>query len=172
MITLALSLTLAGPMLVQDSDPLAPARAGQVQCAQPDRGRRTCLAMIDHVFEADGTIRTRTRTVIAPAPLIVLHSESVVTVRGDAVCQTIGGFDDARLTVDGQPADPAVAGAVLSQIAAATASLRGQEACAVAIRTGGVWMTRTTINGQRQPELDVVYIWVSPADGYQLAAPG
>jgi hypothetical protein len=40
------------------------------------------------------------------------------------------------------------------------------------MQIGGVWMARATIAGQRQPELDVAYIWVSPADGYQLAAPG
>ena len=167
MIAFALTLALAAPAMPQTADPLAPAREGQLQCHSPDTARKTCAALAGYTFAADGTIRNQAEVMLNPTPLIVMRDEAPVVVRDGAVCGPMTGFEDAAFTIDGQPADPAMAEMIRGQVAAAFAQL-GSEGCTTYSPQGDGFLAEAVIDGQPRPELNQPVIWVSPSDGYSV----
>lgn len=167
MITAALALALAVPAPFQAADPLAPARDGQKQCHSPDTARKTCAALAGYTFAADGTILNQAEVMLNPAPLIVMRDETPVVVRDGAVCGSLGGLENAVFTIDGQPADPAVADVLRGQVIAAYAQL-GTEGCTRYAPQGKEWLAEVVVDGQPRPDLNQVVIWVSPSEGYSV----
>ena len=167
MITLALTLALAASAPLQAADPLAPAREGRLQCHEPDAARKTCAALAGYTFAADGTILNQSEVMLNPSPLIVMRDEEPVEIRDGAVCGPLGGFEDAVFTVDGQPADPAMAGMIRTQVSAAFSAL-GTEGCTRYTPQGEGWLAEVSIDGAARPEFNQPVIWVSPSDGYTV----
>lgn len=167
MITLALTVALAAPAPMQAADPLAPAREGRLQCHEPDAARKACAALAGYTFAADGTILNQAEVMLNPSPLIVMRDEEPVVVRDGAVCGRMTGFEDTVFTVDGEPADPALAEALRGQVAAAFAEL-GTEGCTRYTPQGEGWLAEVSIDGAPRPEFNQRVIWVSPSDGYAV----
>jgi len=167
MITLALLLAVAVPAPLQDADPLAPARDGQLQCHSPDTARKTCRALAGYTFAADGTIANQAEVMLSPAPVIIMRDVAPVVVRDGAVCGPMTGFEDAVFTVDGQPAGPATAEMIRVQVTAAFAQL-GTEGCTRYSPQGDGRMAEVSIDGVARPDLNQPVIWVSPSDGYSV----
>lgn len=165
MILISFLFALAVPDAVVD--PLAPARAGQLQCHTPDIARKTCQALAGYTFAADGTILNQAEVVLNASPLIVMWNESAVDVRDGAICGRLAEFDKARFVIEGGSADPVVADQIKAQVAAAYAAI-GREGCTRYTDSGDTLTAEVTIDGVARPEFNQPVIWVSPADGYTV----
>lgn len=167
MITLALTLALAGPAPVQAADPLAPAREGRLQCHSPDTARKTCAALAGYTFASDGTILNQSEVMVNPSPLIVMRDSEPVYIRDGAVCGRVGGFEDTVFLINGHPTEAATANMLRQRVVAAFDGF-GTEVCTTYVTEGDALRAEVAVDGQRRTELDQSLIWVSPADGYSV----
>src|SRR5690606_11075275 len=165
MIALALTLALAAPAPAQVADPLAPARAGRLQCHLPDAARRTCAGLAGYRFAADGTIVNWYEALADAETMMIVRDEQPAVVRDGAVCSRLSDFRHAVVTVGGEPAHPALDAVRRERLAARSAEL-GTESCGRCAPQGDDWRVEAAIDGRRRPELDQTMIWVSPQDGY------
>ena len=53
---MSLAVALFATLALQQPDPLAPARTGQVLCYEPDAVRQTCYGIASYRWLGDGTI--------------------------------------------------------------------------------------------------------------------
>jgi hypothetical protein len=170
MLTLALAL-LAAPQAAPD--PLAPARAGKVQCVSPNREKKTCLAIASFVVKPDGGFDSVVRVMVNPAPAIVMETHTSGIVDGAQTCNTIRAEDytAATFTMDGAPMDESMAATIRPQVAAAIAPMAGKKGCSLEKPEGDMIVSTVTIDGAARPEMTQKLIWVSPSDGYTLGMP-
>jgi hypothetical protein len=162
---------ISAPAAHAQTEPLAPARQGQVQCFEPDAANKLCAAMASYAFTADGVISNTSDVLIFPEPAIVMHVTSPVTVRDGAVCGPIRSqdIDAASFTIDGQPAGDDNAQMIRSQMREQLAAMINVEVCSRFVPDGDRLRAVATIGGRAQPDQHVV--WVRPEDGYRVAAP-
>ncbi len=162
---------LASPAVAQTADPLAPARAGQLQCFEPNVAAKTCQSIGGYTFQANGVIDNPAHVLISPAPVIVMHINSTVTVRNNAICGPIAAADIQRatFTVDGAAASEAdttdIRGVLTQQLAPAL----GQETCMTMTPDGAGFRADTSVGGVPQPQQTQRVIWVGANDGYRVA---
>lgn len=159
------------PAAHAQSEPLARARQGQVQCFEPDAANKTCAAIASYAFAADGTISNTSDVLIFPEPAIVMHITSPVTQRDGAVCGPIrqADIDTAQFSIDGQAASDENAQTIRGQMRDQLASMIGVEVCSRFVPDGNGFRAVATAGGRPQPDQRVV--WVSPSDGYRVAPP-
>lgn len=162
---------LASPAAAQTADPLAPAREGRLQCFEPNVAAKTCQSISGYTFQANGVIDNPAHVLISPAPVIVMHVNSPVTVNNNAVCGPIaaGDIQRATFTIDGAAASEAdtadIRGALVQQLAPAL----GHETCMTLTPDGEGFRADTTIAGVPQPQQTQRVIWVGANDGYRVA---
>lgn len=170
MLSLTLALLVAGQAA---PDPLAPARAGKVQCVAPDREKKTCLAIASFVAKPDGTFDSTVRALVNPAPAIVMETRTSGTVEGNGTCNVIRLEDYAAstFTMNGAPMDEATAGMIRPQVTAAIAPMAGKKGCSIEHAEGDMIVSEVTLDGVAHPEMTQKLIWVSPSDGYTLGMP-
>jgi hypothetical protein len=169
MIALLLVLTTLSP---QAADPIAAARAGKLQCANPNVEKKTCLSLTRYTVKAEGSFDSTTTVMVAPQPVITMEVKSSGTVKDGAFCAPIrtSDFEAASFQMDGKPADPAIASAIRAQIVASIASLAGKTGCTRESPDGAVSKAEVAIDGVVRPELSQRVLWVKPEDGYRLGA--
>jgi hypothetical protein len=163
-----LLMTAAVPQVAVD--PLAAAKAGKLQCANPNVEKKTCLGLTSYKVNPDGSFLTTTTVMVAPQPVVTMEVKSAGTVRDGALCAPIrtSDFEAASIQMDGKPADPAMAGAIRAQVVASIASLAGKMGCTRETPDGAVLKAEVTLDGVMRPELSQRTLWVSPQDGYKL----
>lgn len=81
-----LAASVLATLALQQADPLAPARAGQVLCYEPDLARHTCYGTASYRWLSDGTIISDLIVAASNVPAIFVHSSAPVFVRDDAEC--------------------------------------------------------------------------------------
>lgn len=165
---LFLLLTAAAPQAA--ADPLAPAKAGKLQCANPNVEKKTCLGLTSYKVNPDGGFITTTTVIVAPQPVITMEVTSAGTVQNGALCAPIrtADFEAANFEIDGKPADPAIAGAIRAQVIGSIAPLAGKIGCTREVPDGAVLKAEVTIDGVARPELSQRVLWVEAEDGYKL----
>lgn len=149
---------------------LAPARAGQLQCSEPDILARTCSALASYTQRADGAYDNGYRVLVVDDPVVVMTGSSPVRVRSDgAVCGplTRADLDSATFTVSGFPASTEDAAALRGQLAEMP-DFVAEEVCTRYTSVGDGLRADVTLNGQARPNSARV-IWVRPEDGYRVA---
>jgi hypothetical protein len=168
MMATMLALAMAGA----PDDPLAPARDGRLQCYAPNVAKRTCMAIAGYVRRPDGTYLNRADVLIAPEQNLSMVTETVVTVRGDAVCGPISRADllAGKVFIGGAAVPGAQADGILAQVAQAyeTLGMLDKESCTVYTPDGDHLRADATIDGVAHPELTLPVIWIGPNDGYTL----
>jgi len=155
----------------QTEDVLAPARAGKLQCYQPNVAARTCQSLASYTRNPDGSYRNGATVLISPTAQIVLETSSVVHVVSGAVCGTIARDDVLAGKVFKAGAPIAPDKMLLESIADgyAAAGLIGPEICTRYIADGAAMKAEISIAGVPQPDFSTRVIWVSPDDGYRVA---
>lgn len=171
---MAAGVFVASLVLAAATDPLAPARAGQMQCYAPEPRGRTCVALAAYAWDPDGRISNTADVLVAPSPVIVARTVSPVMVRGDEVCGPLrrADFERAEVSVDGRPAAPAMAQRVRHELLAAMSGEVGQEVCTTYVPIIGAYIAKIAIDGVPHPEMSARVIWVRPQDGYRVAPRG
>lgn len=165
---LSLVLLLAGLQAAPGgADPLAPARAGKLQCYSPSAATKSCRSLASYAFAADGSIANRAEVLLAPQVGLVMTTVSPVTVKNGAVCGMLGDLSDAEFVMNGQPAAPQVADSIRERLGPVRAPMMGKEICTVYRPDGDGFITEATIGGQPTPPgAAQKVIWVAPSDGY------
>ncbi|MBO9623128.1 MAG: hypothetical protein J7500_10495 [Sphingomonas sp.] len=165
-----LLLLLAATQSQAAADPLASAREGKIQCIQPNKEKKTCLGLASLTVRPDGSFDSVARVMIAPTPAIVMETRSSGKAEGDALCAVIRQQDyaNARITIEGAPADAATGDAIRGQLVGAVAPLDGKKACSRAVPEGDVLRLDVTVEGTARPDLTRRAIWVRPDEGYKL----
>ncbi len=169
-IALVLGL-LAAPAAAQTADVLAPARAGQLQCFEPNVTAKTCQSLGGYTFQANGVIDNPAQVLISPSPAIVMRISNPVTVRNGAICGPLTAADIARatFTVDGAPASESDTTEIRSSLTQQLSQMFGHESCLTLTPDGDGFRASTTMNGVPQPQQTQRVIWVGANDGYRVA---
>jgi len=166
----AIILVAAAPPSTNSTDPLAPARSGQLQCYMPNVAKKTCHTLAQYIWAADGSIQNPAEVMIEENPLVVMKGSAPVVVRSGAVCSPIRAEDirQATFTIAGNPAPPQLADQIQTQLLMASADRLGKEICTTYVPDKGEYAARITIDGVAHPELADRMIWVKPEDGFKV----
>ena len=166
----ALILTAAQSQAAE-TDPLGPARSGQLQCFTPDTSRKMCHALAGYTFGPGGAIQVRGAILMAPTNLlIVMRTSTSVEVRSDAVCGRVRARDieASTFTIAGQPVPQQMVQLASPQILSVLRSHLDQEVCATFVPNGATFTTQLTIDGVAHPQISETFIWVRPNEGYAV----
>lgn len=172
-ITALAALVCTAPLAQAQTDVLAPARQGELQCYAPNVQAKTCGAMAGYTFDAQGKISNVSDVLIYPNPAIVMHMTSPVEVRDGAVCGPLrqDDIDHATFTVDGQIPLAEDTQTIRTQFAQQTATLIGVDICTTYTPAdAGAFRADATVGGTPHPEMTQTVIWVRPSEGYHVAA--
>ena len=153
------------------TDPLAPARSGQLQCFVPDPSRKMCRSLAGYTFGPSGAIQVRGDILMAPSELlIVMRTATSVQVRSGQVCGSVRARDieASTFTVAGNPVPQQMVQFASPQILSMLRSHIDKEVCATFVPTGSSFRTELTIDGVDQPQVSDTFIWVRPNDGYRV----
>ncbi len=169
-----ISVALIGLALsAASTDPLAPARDGQVQCYTPDIPRKTCRAIGSYRFEADGRIINEAENMLNEEPFVVMRARDEVYVRDRAVCAT-DAFQEGHIQsveVDGATLEGANLTSVRSRLAASFREEIGTgEYCSTYhAEADGSFRAIVTVDGVRRADSDDTVLWVRREDGWRVA---
>ncbi|HEY2071882.1 MAG TPA: hypothetical protein VGG48_20145 [Rhizomicrobium sp.] len=164
----------AVPMLLAGAahaDPLAPARAGLIQCFHPDKARKICGAMGRYSFDSKGGIISHAEVLLSPDHFVVMKSDTPEVIRGEADCGVVRAPDiDAAAMYDhGMKMKAEQAAPVRAMMKIGMGGQFGKEICSTYARQpDGSFRVTQTVDGQPRPEHDRV-IWVRPDEGYRVA---
>jgi hypothetical protein len=155
---------------VQATDPLAPAKRGEIQCVNPNKEKKTCFGMATYTVRADGSYDSSSTMIIAPQPLITMEVKQSGKVEGAKMCGPIrkADFEAASFQMDGNPVDEGTANMIRTQVSAALAAMDGKTGCSTARADGDMLALDVTVDGAPRPEMSQKAIWVKPSDGYKL----
>lgn len=155
-----------------DADPLAPARAGMVQCYGVHPEQKTCNGISRYRFNDDGTITNESVNIARAEPLTLFHARSTVYVRDGAECTMI--TDPAALftavEVDGVPVDEeALDGfrAIMGDVVRTSVGV-GEYCTRYRQNPDGTLQALTTVDGVEKPGTLNTVLWVSPDDGWRV----
>ena len=169
MITALLALAAVA---VSDPDPLARARAGEAQCLSPDVLFKTCVSLERYSATGPGSYIDHGANLVDYNQPIVMETAVPVWIKGNAVCgmvrsaHVLGG----TVSVDGRQLPREKAAVMLARFNKRLASIRDKEVCSTYEPTdGGMVKIKAFIAGVRRPDLDSVFKWVKPSDGYTVA---
>lgn len=166
---------LVGIMLMAaaaaSGDTLAPARAGQLQCYNPDTARKTCVALAGYDWAADGSISNRAEVLVSASPLITATTRTPIVLRDGAICGPLRreDFQGATISMDGKPASPELTQKVRDGMSGAMASAIGKEICTTYVPEGQGFAAKVTLDGVAHPEMAAKVIWVRPDEGYRVS---
>lgn len=173
MMLLPILMLLAGGQ--SGGDPLAPARAGKVQCYSPNVEKRTCGAIAAYTLRPDGKWDNKARVLVAPVPVVVLEAVTVVDVEGEAICGPLARKDleAASVSADGVAMPHEDARIVIEQVAAAFAGMGMLDvrSCTIYRPDGDGLRTEDTIDGKPRPDLKQHVIWIDADEAYSLGMP-
>lgn len=166
----AFLLLLAGAAPQTAADPLASAKAGKLQCANPNVEKKTCMGLSSYKVNPDGSFQSVTTIVVAPQPLITMEVKAPGTVKSGALCGPIrkADFEAATFKIDGKPLDEATASAIRTQIVASIAPMLDKMGCAREVADGAGFKAEVTLDGVAHPEMTQRVLWVKPDEGYKL----
>jgi hypothetical protein len=169
-LTAALILAAAQPVPAV-TDPLEPARSGQLQCFTPDTSRKMCHALAGYTFGPGRAIQVRAAVLMAPTSLlIVMRTSTSADVRSGAVCGRARARDieASTFTIAGQPVPQQMVQLASPQILSVMRSHLDQEVCSTFVPNGSTFTTQLTIDGVAHPEISETFIWVRPNEGYAV----
>lgn len=158
------------------ADPLAPARAGKIQCHDPDPAARTCRMMTWLDAGSDGVVAVRQLTALSNGPAYAAEARFRVRSEGAALCGTIddnymAGF---RIVSSRAPYAPVNDKRLtLLYREALVATVWERKVCSYEFRRADDEMRQEigTIDGAFAGELMSQYLWIDPKAGWRLKAP-
>ena len=169
-LTAALILT-AAQSVPAATDPLGPAKAGQLQCFTPDTSRKICKALAGYALGRGRAIQVRADILMAPASLlIVMRTSTSVELQSGAVCGRVRARDieASTFTIAGNPVPQQMVQLASPQILSVMRSHLDQEICSTFVPNGSTFTTQLTIDGVARPELSETFVWVRPSEGYAV----
>ena len=156
-------------------DQLAPARAGQIQCHDPDPAAHTCRIMTWLSEGSDRRVQVRQLTALSDSPSLAAELRMAITREGDGLC---GVVDDTymagfRIVSGRAPYAPANDKRYAIRYRdALIATLWNRKTCAFSYARpdDAMQLEVGTVDGVFAGEMMGQYIWISPGAGYRLKA--
>ena len=171
---MSLAAAILATLVLQQPDPLAPARAGQVLCYEPDAARQTCYGTASYRWPGDGSIISDIVVAASAVPAIVVHSSAPVFVRGDAECTRLVPSADQitaiyeegeRLGGSDFESFRRILGSSIDQ-----GNGPGRELCFTYTPLANGYLKSTArIDGVPRPDLGGTVRWVRLAEGWRVA---
>lgn len=163
------------PMWKPVADPLAPARAGKVQCHEPDPEARTCRIMTWYSVQADG--RAQMRSVSALSDEMALAVEARMTLRPEkgGMCGTVNDAHMAsyRIVQMRAPHAPVKNDRLFIRYREElVGALWNRTHCAFnfARAADDMRLDVSTVDGEFAGEMMAQFLWVAPGAGWRLKA--
>lgn len=156
-------------------DQLAPARAGKVQCHEPDTLARTCRILTWFSEGANGRVQIRQLTAVSDSPALAAELRFGLTRDGPAFCAVVDETYMKGFRLVSSRAPHAVFNDKRYYILYREAmidALWGRKTCAYAFEKPGeaMQMEVGTVDGEFAGELMSSYIWIDPGAGWRLKA--
>lgn len=156
-------------------DPLADARAGKIQCHEPDTAARTCRIMTWLSDEGDGRVKVRQLTALSDSPALAAELRMAVTREGAGLCGVVNdaymaGFRIVSSRAPYAPANDKRYAILYRETLVATLWNRKSCAYAYARPDDPLQLEVGTVDGEFAGEMMSNYIWISPGAGYRLKA--
>lgn len=171
---MSLAATVLAVLALQQPDPLAPARMGQVLCYEPDAARQTCYGTASYRWLSDGTLISDIAVAASAVPAIVVHSSAPVFVRGEAECtrlvpsagQITAIYEEGeRLGGSDFESFRRILGSSIDQ-----GNGPGRELCfTYTPLANGDLKSTARIDGVARPDLGGTVRWVRLAEGWRVA---
>ena len=159
-------------LALADPDPLAPARAGQVQCYEPDVEQKTCESIGTHRFEHDGRIVSKAEIVINDDMRILLVAQNEVYIRDGAECSSgpLSPDEILSIEIDGEALSGGELDSLSEELVAALNEVLGDgEFCSTYHpKPDGSMVVLSTVGGEPRPDLTSTARWVRREDGWRL----
>ncbi len=172
-IVLGLGLLILGAVSAH-ADVLGEARAGKLQCFEPDVQKKTCRGLFKIIVKPDGTATSGgdvlLNVVNGGSVLIMRAPQSPVTVKSASTCETMrkSDIEDAMFLLDGKAVNPESDRRIKDDMESRQTARFGKTECSAYLPTGGgTYMVTDTVDKQPQPNTAHM-IWVSPSDGYKV----
>ncbi len=150
-------------------NPIAPAATGQQQCYAPDRQNKTCAALAHFKPGPGDTINATASILVAPGPVIMTTSASVVA-RPGKLCGTLQQqhIERANFTQGGVPLDEVQSRFLRTMVVALGQGYVGREICATYVPSGNGLEMVPTVDGAPMPIDPQEVIWVSSDKHYSV----
>lgn len=171
---MSLAAAVLATLSLQQPDPLAPARTGQVLCYEPDAVHQTCYGTASYRWPGDGTVMSDIVVAASAVPAIVVHSTAPVFIRGDAECtrlvpsagQITAIYEEGeRLTGSDFESFRRILGSIIDHT-----NGPGRELCfTYEPLADGDFRSTARIDGAARPDLGGTVRWVRLADGWRVA---
>jgi hypothetical protein len=147
------------------------AKAGKLQCYQPNTSARHCVALSGYAFPASGAINPA-QIMLNAAPLLVMSTVTPVTFKnGDTICGFVrkSDLDSAQFAIDGAPVDAAKTADLRAKVWSLFSSRDGKEICTVYTPNGTGFTATTLLDGKADPQTPpATVLMVGPQDGYSV----
>lgn len=152
-----------------DEDTLTPAREGLLRCTAPDPARKTCGTLTRFTVQPDGNFEAEVTGTGGPAGIQV-HYRMPGKLVGGAACfvHRTDTLSAATFTKPDAKLAKSLQDTLRRQLGDALAPLNGRQRCYRDRVENGVLISKTTLDGVAQPDLDRAVRWVSAGDGYKV----
>lgn len=169
-------LLLAGMIAQQEpvpTDPLAPARAGMLQCYTPDTAKKSCSALASYKPSGNAFANAaEVRLSVDANPLITLATTSQVRIERGMVCGKVlqADLETAEARLNHVPMEGEQRAAVLKGTIAAYAGagILGHEVCTRYVPDGDSLSAQIQVDGVSRPQFTQRVRWVRADEGYTV----
>lgn len=169
---LAVALAFAAPAAAsaQETDPLAPARAGMIVCFEPDDETKRCSGIYTYSFDDQGGISVLNEGVFRDYPDRVHSTREPVVVVSGVECWPYDPEVERRATWrrDGKPLDAETTARLNAESLSYQDYPPGTLICLYPKREGDFWRNDFTTGGGAPKRGTRHYAWVDPADGWKV----
>lgn len=152
-------------------DPLAPARAGLIECEDIDEAAKTCSELAEYVPRADGLFDLTSRKVLSQNPHVVWIYRSTVFVEADKICAklTTPDFDMMTFEIDGKQAGAEQAMQLRNVLRSGWPEIADKTSCMKLVQTKTGLVSEYYLDGLIQIQDGRTPMkWVKPDEGYNL----
>ncbi len=163
------------PMWKPLADPLAPARAGKIQCHEPDLEARTCRIMTWYSVRADGAAQMRSVTALSNEMGLAAEARMELRPEGGGMCGIVNDTHMASYRIVQLRAPHAAVKndrLFIRYREELIAALWNRKHCAFNFSRADddMRLDVSTVDGQFAGEMMAQFVWVSPGAGWRLKA--
>jgi hypothetical protein len=167
----ASAATMAALATGKNSDPLASAARGLVECYTPDDQRKTCRVIASYTALGGGRYDSSSLMLVSPQGPITLEINAPLVVKSGQACGTIQRrqLEAASVRVAGRLVDRATTDRIWAAVEQSLEPMINREVC-TAYTSSASGMTATNIvDGRWLVDDEQQVKWIRPRDGYRVA---
>ncbi len=164
-----LGIMLAALPAQAEENHFAPAKAGKLECLNPNSQTKTCTSIGRYIWLPDGTILGEWEQEISGEPGVSVRSRTLVTIAENRVCSKITGGDGKfDVTQNGKQLSDEEASGISSELSGQLEQMRGSTICISLTPHGDAYVLDYNVNGHT-PVMSTQYMrWIDPGEGFTV----